>query len=87
MRTDELVSLQAAAHYLEAKMIEVRDVSSPQIDRVAVITALNITHQFLNIDAIIDERTEAIQQRIVDLHRKVDDALINPLQTECASAE
>jgi cell division protein ZapA len=47
----EVSSLQKAAEFLEEKMRVTRDGAGVlSIDRIAVITALNIAHQFLNLE-------------------------------------
>ena len=59
--------LQAAAAFLNARMAEIQhaSVSSgklPGIDRVAVIAALNISHQFLELQAELEEQDAAISR-------------------------
>lgn len=68
--------LQEAARYLDHKMAEIRDASKasgklPASDRIAVIAALNITHQMLELQHELDEQ-EAIFSR---LHAQLDEAL------------
>lgn len=59
--------LKAAAAFLNAKMAEIQhaSVSSgklPGIDRVAVIAALNISHQLLELQSELDEQDAAISR-------------------------
>ncbi|MFL0806218.1 MAG: cell division protein ZapA [Oceanobacter sp.] len=68
--------LTEAARYLDQKMAEIKSASKasgkiPASDRIAVIAALNITHQMLELQAELEEQ-EAIFSR---LHAQLDDAL------------
>lgn len=47
---DERPGLIAAATYLDGKMREIRNAArSPGLDRVAVLAALNIAHELMNL--------------------------------------
>ena len=77
------VHLQEAARYLDHKMTEIKEASAasgrlPASDRIAVIAALNITHQMLELQAELDEQ-EAIFSR---LHAQLDEALGRGIQRE-----
>ncbi|MHB1948379.1 MAG: cell division protein ZapA [Gammaproteobacteria bacterium] len=85
---DEASALQEAAFYLEKKMRETRDTSKVlSIDRIAVITALNMAHQLLELETQAIEKAHAIQQRLRDIQNKVDTALVRHAQLELTSAE
>jgi cell division protein ZapA len=81
--TNEVASLQNAAHYLEDKMHNVKEMGKVlSIDRIAILAALNIVHEFLNND-----RDKLLQQRIAELQLKVENALANSPSLESVSAE
>lgn len=80
---NEVHSLQRAATFLEDKMKHIRDTSQVlSIDRLAVIAALNIAHQFLNLENQSSDHLETIQQRLRNLHKKVDTILSEPEPAE-----
>jgi cell division protein ZapA len=83
----EVDSLQRAAHYLEEKMRMMREAGILSADRVAIITALNIVHQLLMVEQQKNNQSESINQRIVDLYAKVEQALEQSTQLELQSAE
>lgn len=76
---EERDGLIRAADYVDEQMKKVRDVGKVTgLDRIAIITALNIAHEHLNKTAIaapIDEDTEFLQTRIRFLQDKVNEAL------------
>lgn len=79
----EANGLQQAAEYLNQKMLEVRDSGKAiNLERIAIITALNIAHQFLQLDQQKTTLFSKINQRINFLQDKVDTALNKTLQTE-----
>ncbi len=68
----EIDSLQETAHYLEEKMRQVQNSGVTSQDKIAVIAALNVTHQFLNFEK---GHLQNINQRLYDLQKKVEHAL------------
>jgi len=80
---NELASLQAAAEYLHTKMKEVQESGKViNLERIAIIAALNITYELLQVD---DQKTTFIgkvNQRIANLQEKIDSAINRALQTE-----
>ena len=59
--------LRDAARHLDQKMSEIRDASAssgkvPGIDRIAVIAALNISHQLLEVQSLLHEQDAAIER-------------------------
>lgn len=59
--------LREAASFLNAKMSEIKNGSAssgklPGIDRIAVIAALNISHQLLELQAELNEQDAAIER-------------------------
>jgi len=77
----EVESLQEAARYFEEKMRALRDSGQVlSIDRIVLITALNITHDYLSLD-------NQIQHRLCDLQDKITHSLAEHLVTESSSAK
>lgn len=75
--------LRASARYLNEKMNEIKTASSSAgkvlgTDRVAVIAALNITHQLLELQQQQTQHGEFIDK----LHSQIDEALEKDLQLE-----
>lgn len=80
---EERQELLRSAEYLSHKMCEIRD--SGKIigtDRIAVMAALNITHELLNQDGDVDNSQNAIRDRIMSLSNKIEDALYKSRQLE-----
>ena len=66
-------SLVAAATLLDARMREVRGSNRmAAIDRVAVLTALNLAHELLALRAQSDSRDAALNRTLGELNRKLD---------------
>lgn len=84
----EIKPLQQAAQYLENKMREVREATNVlSMDRLAVITALQVTYQFLNLEQEQSVNLQQLQQRLCDLHSTIDCALAQHAQMELQSAD
>lgn len=79
----ELKSLQQAAEHLNQKMSEVQESGKAiNLERIAIITALNITHDFLRLDQQKSSMMNKINQRITYIHDKLDSAINKTVQTE-----
>lgn len=81
--TGEQPALLASAEYLDSKMREVRD--SGNIigsERIAVITALNITHELLNSSQPDEDVKTALSPRLKNLENKINLALQKARQME-----
>lgn len=79
----ELPSLQQAAEYLNEKMLEVQESGKAiNLERIAIITALNIAHQYLQVDKQKSSIVDKINQRITQLQAKLDTAMNQARQTE-----
>ncbi len=79
----EQPALLASAEYLDSKMREVRD--SGNIigsEKVAVITALNITNDFLKSSQVEKELGEKLPPRLKSLESKISKALEQARQLE-----
>jgi cell division protein ZapA len=78
---EERPGLIAAASYLDGKMREVRAASRAQgIDRIAVLSALNIAHEFLQYKERSEAESRALAQHLQMLRAKLDGALAAPLK-------
>jgi cell division protein ZapA len=74
--SDERNNLESAARYLDGKMREIR--SSGKVigaDRVAVMAALNITHDLLHKQQHLDQQAGASRDQLRSLLDRVDSAL------------
>lgn len=66
-------SLVAAAQLLDARMREVRGSNRmAAIDRVAVLTALNLAHELQQLKQAADQRDQALARTLGELNRKLD---------------
>lgn len=84
---EEVPSLRRAADYLQEKMRKIRETGVLNVDSVAVVTALNIVHQLLSIEQNKNQEVQLINQRLLDLQTKVEQALAHSVQVELQSAE
>ena len=81
--TGEQPALLASAKYLDGKMREVRDNGNIMgAERVAVITALNITNDFLSSNLVQKELGEDLPPRVKNLETKISQALERARQLE-----
>ncbi len=81
--SEEVDALTRAARFLDGKMEEIR--SSGKVvglDRIAVMAALNITHEYLNGEAVLSETQDAVGGRIATLTDKVSQALAQHKQLD-----
>lgn len=79
----ELSYLQQAAQFVNEKMSEVKDSGKAiNLERIAIITALNIAAQFLQLDHQKTQMLEQINQRINQLQDKLDISIQQSCQTE-----
>jgi cell division protein ZapA len=73
---EERPGLIAAASYLDSKMREIRAATRAQgVDRIAVLTALNITHEFLQLKNRTENDSGTVAQHLQLLRSKLDGAL------------
>lgn len=81
--TGEQPALLASAKYLDSKMREVRDSGNLiGAERVAVITALNITNDLLNSNQVGKVLGEELPPRLKNLETKISKALERVRQLE-----
>lgn len=73
---DEAPELEASAEYLDEQMRKVRQSGSiMNIDRIAVVTALNVCHELLQIKQEQTQITQVVKQRVKDLGERVKNFL------------
>ncbi len=73
---EERPGVIAAASYLDGKMREIRAATRAQgVDRIAVLTALNITHEFLQLKNRTENDSGTLAQHLQLLRSKLDGAL------------
>lgn len=78
---DEREGLLAAVGYLDHKMREIRQGSrSPGYDRVAILAALDITHDLLLLQRSQNSTSDAMGGRLAMLRRKLEAALDAPVE-------
>lgn len=75
---DERNDLLSSANYLNQKMKEIRDTGRViGVDRIAVMTALNIAHESLHNKLQKDSFSQTINERLRKLHRKLETTINN----------
>ncbi|MEE9342982.1 MAG: cell division protein ZapA [Gammaproteobacteria bacterium] len=80
---EERDALFSSAEHLTAKMKEIRDAGKiVGTDRIAVMAALNLTHELLSQKSEKDDFHDTVSTRIRSLQDKVDAALNNGNQLE-----
>lgn len=79
----ELEALQKAAAYLNSQMKEVQESGKAiNLERIALITALNLANQLLQGDKQKSGLMDKVNQRITMLQEKLDTAINKTLQIE-----
>jgi cell division protein ZapA len=78
---EEKPGLIAAASYLDAKMREIRNnARSAGVDRIAVMAALNIAHELMQLRQHNDSDNGALAQHLQMLRAKLDGVLAAPVK-------
>jgi len=76
-------SLQASAHLLNARIQDIRDNGKALgTDRVAVMAALNLAHEFINQKSSHERTTTSMSNRVRTLKDRIDTTLKNSQQLE-----
>lgn len=79
----EVNSLQMAAKLLNQKMSEVQESGKAiNLERIAIITALNMANQLLQTDNQKSSVMQKINQRLTSMQNKLESALNDTLQSE-----
>ena len=69
----ERARLTSAARLLDQRMREIRGSNRmAALDRVAVLTALNLAHELLQLKQAAEQRDVALNRTLGDLNRKLD---------------
>ena len=80
---DSVQSLQDAAIYVDKKMREIRDKGKVvDRDRAAVGAALNIAHEFLNIEQKENKKMSMMAERINEMHQHIEEVFVQSDQAE-----
>jgi cell division protein ZapA len=80
---DEQAELREAVALLDARMREIRDKGrTAGIDRIAVMAALNITHELIQRGEQSDKGSQDVNDRVRRLTARIDDTLSNYRQIE-----
>ena len=79
----EVNSLQQAAALVDEKMNEVQASGKAiNLERIAIITALNIAHEFLQHDQQKTSLVDKVNQQITHLQEKIESVINKGKQTE-----
>jgi cell division protein ZapA len=77
---NEVNDLHESARYLDEIMRRTRDNSNiVGIDRIAIISALNIAHEVLALKRANEKTVQQMTQRINDLQKRIEQTLTNEL--------
>ncbi len=80
---EEEESLRKSARYLDQQMEQMRSRSaSLGYEKIAVLAALNITHDMLKLSSEANSSETASLRDIKQLEKKIDNALMSALQIE-----
>ena len=80
-KPNEREGLLSAVEHLNQKMREIRHASrSPGYDRIAVLAALDITHEVLMLRRSQSAMSDSAGEHIAMLRRKLEDALAAPIE-------
>lgn len=72
---EEREGLLEAAGYLDRKMRELRaNAKAPSFERLAVLAAISITHEFLGLRKQHDSQEQRLGEGLANLQRKLNDA-------------
>ena len=83
---DEVEVLKQSAHLLDEKMKKMQAAGNIiNFDRVAVLAALNLTHQVMSLEQQSHEMVQTVHERLKEIHNKVEAALAENSQMELAS--
>ena len=78
---EERPGLIAAAAYLDGKMREIRNNSrAAGVDRIAVMAALNIAHELIQLQQRSQTDAGALAQHLHTLRTKLDGVLTTPVR-------
>lgn len=74
--SDQTQALQEAATYVEEEMKKMRQTTNiKSMESIAVVTALNICHELMQLRQQKNNYVDIINQRIQDLQRRIENFL------------
>ncbi|MDF1796883.1 MAG: cell division protein ZapA [Coxiellaceae bacterium] len=75
---EQAQALYKAANYLDAQMRKVKQSANKSTaDSVAIVAALNISHELMGYKKHADNGSDALNQRVKSLEKKIEQALVN----------
>lgn len=78
----DAVDLQEAADYVDEQMRKIRQTGHvSSIDRIAVVVALNIYNELLQLKRQKNQCIDTMNQKILDLQRRIEQHLAEKEQT------
>lgn len=78
----EAIDLHEAANYVDDQMRKIRQAGHiTSLDRLAVVTALNIYSELIHLKKQKNQCIDSMNQRIIDLQRRIEEALAEKEQT------
>ncbi len=73
---ERVSELRKAAAYVDKEMRQIRDSGKViGIERIAIITALNISYQLLNSEQKENKDIDSMSKRIFDMQKRIEQAL------------
>jgi cell division protein ZapA len=85
---EEVSAIQKAAQFLQDKIQVVRDTTHLlSADRITVLAALNIAHEFQAMEAEKNSERDHLHERLRHLQHKIEATLARFAQMELPSAE
>ncbi len=79
----EAIDLQEAAYHVDDQMRKIRQSGHiTSTDRMAVVAALNIYNEFLQLKRQKNQCIDAMNQRIMDLQRRIEEKLAQKETTD-----
>lgn len=80
---DKMNELQESANYLNKMMLDLRDNTKIMgIDKIAVLAALNVTHEMLSLKKQKQLHIDSLSKRIQELQYNVEQALLQEAMEE-----
>jgi len=80
---DEVASLTESARFLDQRMADIRTSGKVVgLDRIAVMAALNITHEYLTEGSVSTEERDFVTKRLDHLNERVGQALAQHKQLD-----
>jgi len=75
-KTEEIAELTSTAKYLDGEMKKIRDTGKVLgMDRIAVMAALNISHEYLSLNQDHSDTKQDSSERISTLTSKIEQSL------------